>query len=150
MKGKFATQEERRKFESFARNHINHILKAGNLSHYWLRCLEGRNMKNGMEVRPDPMYLSLEVDYDEEYASEQFREKNWEELLRTFCHEVTHIITAEIEVHPQIKKLSKILDPIYERFTEHASRWLYQVYTTTYMPEHGIEISTGVAKKKLQ
>lgn len=150
MKEKFATQDEKARFESFAKNHISHILKCGDLNHYWLRDFRAGRMSHAMEVKPDVVYLDVEIIYDEDYAVTQFRNKDWDELLRTLCHEISHILAAEIEILPTLKKMSKVLDPIYERFTEHASRWLYRLYTTQYMPEHGIEIATGIAKKKLK
>lgn len=144
------TDLETAQFDRFVRNHIGHILACASLTHYYMRTLEPKKMSEGFTITPSPTYLEFGLNYSEDYVSTELHKGEYDDLLRTLCHEVTHIISAEIEVIPKMRKMSDVFDPMFERFTEHASRWLYELYTKVYMPEHGIEPNTGIAKKKLK
>lgn len=133
---------EQEKFESFLKNHFHHILHCGNLNHYKIRDIQVHDFKHAMAVDVEPRYLEIRVDYSEDYAVRHLRDEAWEELLTTFCHEISHIVHVETEDALNIENSFKTRENVFERLTEHVSRWLYANYVQ-YMKDYGIDIKTG-------
>lgn len=143
---KFAGQDA---FEELVKNHVAHILCCGNLSHYYLRTLDSHKMSSSFTIIPDAQYLEFRLKYSINYAKDEIESGDYDDLIRTLCHEVTHIPIGEIDIIPKLRKMNEVIDPLFERMTEHTSRWLYCLYLQ-YMKKNGIDIKTGVAKKKLK
>lgn len=148
MKDKFHSKKERCAFEQFVHNHIEHILRCGNLSHYYLRSLDDQEPSElGMSIVNDPKYLDFTLHYNQHYAASEWHRGGHDELIATLCHEVTHIVAGEIDISPKVRKMADIIDPLFERFVEHTSRWLLRCYYI-YMLENKIELRTGLKKLK--
>lgn len=145
----FKTLKAQTEFNQFLRNHLGHILNCGDLSHFYMRELRAARQQRdnyAMEIQVDHKYLEFTLTYDEHWAVTHWETENYEELLRTICHEATHIITLEPGNKLTIKGDH---DYYFERMTEHVSRWLYYKYLH-YAKAWGISEKTGIASKTLK
>ena len=145
-KHRFRNKKEEEAFDDFLRSHIDKILTCGDLSHFYMRKFssQAHSKKDlAMWVSVDHKYLEFDLTYIEHYAACEWHRKNYSELVRTLCHEVTHILTLEPEHRLNIKGEKEYY---FERLTEHTSRWLYENYKG-YMKTFGIDIATGQSKE---
>lgn len=141
----FKNKQDRKDFESFVRGHLGHILKCADLNHYRLYSLKSYSKAGeAMTIEPEPNYLDFDLRYEINWAADMWEEKDYDELISTLCHEVTHLPVGEIDLVPKIKKQNEVLDPLFERFVEHTSRWLRRCYDI-YMADYGIDKATGNA-----
>lgn len=137
---------EQLEFNTFLRNHFVNVQRCGDLTHFVMRemrCAKNVRRDYAMTIKVDYTYMEYELTYDEQWAIQHYQAKNYEEMLRTICHEATHMLTLEPVSNLKIKGES---DYYFERLTEQASRWLYAKYLY-YMKENGIDVKTGTTTK---
>lgn len=147
------TKKEEELFDDFIRNHCTRIQQAAYLTHYEMsRFYSSEDLKhNGretaMQIDVDHQYLAFDLGYGVEWAKHVWGKKDYDSIISTLCHEVTHIPTTEVEEKLHSKAIKKDKEFYYEKLTEHTSRWLYESYLR-YIEIQGIDIKTGLIKKK--
>lgn len=149
---KFKSKKIQVQFESFLENHLAHVLDCAQLAHFMVRARkrfcadESETAPAAMTIEVDHKYLQLVISYESNYAARMWEEKDHEELIRTICHEVAHLVTTEAESKLVFISNSKEKSYYFERMTEHTSRWLYGYYDRYWMKSRKIKIETGVSK----
>lgn len=145
-RNKFNSKKDRTEFNNFVWGHVGKILHCGNLGHFEMRTLQsvpGEVNKDGsqvaMHIEVNHKYMQFTLTYHDHYAARAWEEQDYEELLKTLCHEMAHILTTE----PQERlKMTGQVSYHFERLTESVSRWLYELYRK-YMNDFAIDIKTG-------
>lgn len=144
-RNKFNSRKDRDEFNSFVWAHVGKILSCGNLGHFEMRTLQsvpGEVSEGGqvaMHIEVDHKYMFFTLTYHDHYAAKAWEEKDYEELLKTLCHEMAHILTTE--PMENLKMTGKV-SYHFERLTESVSRWLYTIYRD-YMEDFAVDIKTG-------
>lgn len=106
--------------KKFLRKHLDQMLVCFKLTHFDVY-LKRKNISAKMQIATDLEYLEALIEYGKQ-AEQAWEQKKHQDLLLWLCHEVTHILLAEI------KSKRKRYRFYNERATEHISRLLYELY----------------------
>lgn len=142
-------KKERREFNNFMWGHVQKILNCANLAHFEMRTLQSvapvKRVDGGevaMHIEVNHKYMQFVLTYHDNYSSRVWKDGDYEELVKTLCHEITHIATTEAVDQLKLNYNSKAVSYYFERLTEFTSRWLYDNYKR-YMKDFNIDIKTG-------
>ncbi|MEK0325120.1 MAG: hypothetical protein QQN63_05385 [Nitrosopumilus sp.] len=153
------SKKERKEAMEFVENHVWHILKCANLSHFMVQFAFGTAEGNKEFKGTKPAHMTMETDHEyllgslmikEDWFFLMWRAKDYNSLLAFLCHEISHILTSEL---PDKMKVKYSGEGRYyqERLTEHVGRFVYRLYSR-FMDVHNVNFKTGEinAKKKVK
>lgn len=135
-------KKDKDKLNRFLCNHISNIRHVAWLSNFKIGFSESHkddaDFKGGSPARMtmdiDYQYLTATLRYNKKTIPEMWKNRNYDEIISTICHELAHIITGESFEKLKIKYKG---DGKYyqERLTEHVGRligWKYDGYMDQY------------------
>ena len=149
IKYKRILKKEIDELNKFLYNHTSHIQTVARIIDYRISISQGSNGDNNfkgseqaiMTMDVDYEYLTASLKYNSELMIEDWRDKNYIIIIRSLCHEISHIITGESFDKLNIKYRG---DGKYyqERLTERVGRMIEQIYYP-FMELNKIKLNTG-------
>lgn len=118
-----ATCKMSENFINFVVKHLFQILSVARLSYFNI-IIDEKQSQAAADIRVDYIYLRAIIRFGKETINE-FKEKQYDSVIETLCHEVSHIITG-LPYHNL--KSSRISEEQEEQATEMVARILFQLY----------------------
>lgn len=143
-------KKDRDKLNTFFGNHLANICQVARVSNFKIGF--SRSNKDDKDFKGDsPATMTMDTDYEyltatlrynNKIVPEMWKDKNYDRMISTICHEVAHIITGESFEKLKIKYKG---DGRYyqERLTEQVGRLIESQYQNQYIPHNKINKRTG-------
>lgn len=120
------------KIKAYLQKHTRQMQRCFIIEHYEVFVeFASKKVLDGalMDIEVDDDYLRATIQYGSEIRN-LYKQGNYEEVLKTLAHELTHVLISEMADKGEPEKENKLE----ERVTEHVSRLLYRLYVSEYDP----------------
>jgi hypothetical protein len=148
------TKAEEQKIKDFFYHHISNIRMIARLEDFYIGFQpsddDDKDFKGSrpamMTMQTDYEYLTSELRYNRDVILEAWKNKDYESILETLCHEIGHIVTSEPfdRLNIKYKGEGKYYN---ERLTERVGRLISRLYQR-YCHDNDIDLRTAKVAKK--